>query len=343
MHQNAKLLIATLLTATCLVQGAVAQASSTPTLITGTASAVGSSRATLHGMVNPNGAATQYSFEWGPTNAYGSSSPLHSVGHGSDQVPVQATIAGLLPGTTYHYRIVASNGLGGSASGADRTFKTTGHPPAGVATGPVSQVGLRSATVTGTIDPNGVATTYMFEYGLTDAYGSETFPAIVATGSKSVPVSAQLQGLAPGTVFHYRVVAVHGGNIDSYGADGTFVTVPLHRRIARVRANTTPRRDRNRPYAFTTHGRVRGGGSLPGSAKCTGTATVIFLLHHRPVALRFLSVQSNCTFATVTSLKHLTRLVRGQGRLRLRVLIRFRGNSYMTSARARPEAVMLLR
>ncbi len=342
MNRIAKLLIATFLAAACVLQGAVALASSTPTLATGTASPVSSSRATLHGMVNPNGAETQSSFEWGLTDAYGSSSPLHSVGHGSSPVAVQAAVGALLPGTTYHYRIIASNSLGG-ASGADRTFKTKGHPPAGVVTGPVTQVGLRSATVTGTIDPNGVVTSYMFQYGLTDTYGSETFPATVASGTNAVGVSAQLQGLAPGTVFHYRVVAVHGGGIDSYGADGTFVTVPLHRRIAMVRASTTPRRNGQKPYVFTTHGRVDGGGSLPGSARCTGTATVIFLLHHRPVALRFLSVQPNCSFATVTSLRHLTRLVVGQGRVRLHVLIRFRGNSYMNSARARPETVILFR
>ena len=110
---------------------------SSPTLLTGDASSVTSSSAILHGTVNPNGAATHYRFEWGLTTAYGAASRLRYAGSGTTVNSVQATIGDLLPGTIYHYRVVASNKLG-DTSGDDRTFTTKGHPPPGAATGPAT-------------------------------------------------------------------------------------------------------------------------------------------------------------------------------------------------------------
>ena len=55
--------------------------------------------------------------------------------------------------------------------GADRTFTTTGHPPAAVVTGAAVNVGKTVATPTGVINPEGAATTWVVQYGLTPAYG----------------------------------------------------------------------------------------------------------------------------------------------------------------------------
>jgi hypothetical protein len=319
---------------------AVALAATSPAVITGAATNKGTSTAVLHGTVNPNGAASSYVFEWGLTSAYGSASQSRPAGHGSKGVSVQSGLEGLLPGTVYHYRLSAANGVGG-ASGADRSFRTKGHPPPGAATGTPAQVGLRAATVTGTVEPNDQATSYSFQYGLSETYGSQTSGATVPAGSAPVPVSAQLAGLAPGTVFHYRVLASHGTYV-SYGADQVFVTLPLRQQRARVKAKTSPRRSRRRPHVFTTTGSVIGAPSLPSSARCQGSAAITFWLHKRRLAHRLVPVGPECAFAARAKVRHLPRAARGHHRLRLRVAIRFRGNDYLAAARAHLEHVLLL-
>lgn len=87
-----------------------------------------------------------------------------------------------------------------------------------------------SATLQATIDPNGSETTYRFEYGTSEAYGS-SIPVpdgLLGSGEAGVTVSAHIQGLAAQTAYHYRVVASvpsRGETID--GADGTFTTQPV--------------------------------------------------------------------------------------------------------------------
>ena len=334
MNFNAKTLLVGFAAAIAMLPTGAARAASSPTLVTGHASSVTSSAAVLHGTVNPNGATTHYRFEWGLTTGYGAASPLRSAGGGAAATSVQASIDGLLPGSVYHYRVVASN-ASGAASGADRTFKTKGHAPPGVVTGPATQVGLRSATLSGVVDPNGQATAYKFQYGLTSAYGSETFGASVPTGHGPVTVSQPIDGLSPGTAFHYRIVALHGG-VASYGADATFVTLPLRRRLVHLQARTLPRRDRRRPYLFTTAGRLGGAQSLLAPARCMGNVSVAFVRHGRVVAARLVPVQQDCTFRAQAVLRRLWTTPHPIG---LRVLIRFHGNPYVAPARARPERV----
>jgi multidrug efflux pump subunit AcrA (membrane-fusion protein) len=78
---------------------------------------------TLTGTVNPNGATTTYVFEYGTKASFGSSTGRVSVGEGTAAVPVQATISGLKPATTYVYRLVAENAES-TAEGLTRTFTT---------------------------------------------------------------------------------------------------------------------------------------------------------------------------------------------------------------------------
>jgi RTX calcium-binding nonapeptide repeat (4 copies) len=90
-------------------------------------------------------------------------------------------------------------------------------------TGTVSSIGSFSAVVNGTVDPQGVATTWFVEYGTTDAYGSESSTHNAGNGTTSVDVSQQLTGLQAGRTYHYRL---HANNADgpSVGADRTFTT-----------------------------------------------------------------------------------------------------------------------
>ena len=85
----------------------------------------GTSEVKLGAAVDPGGIAASYRFEYGTTTAYGSStpSPEGSVGEGIVAHAVWAAASGLAPGTTYHYRVVASNELG-TVYGPDETFTT---------------------------------------------------------------------------------------------------------------------------------------------------------------------------------------------------------------------------
>ncbi len=94
-----------------------------PTVGAESFSSVGSSSATLHAQVDPGGALTTCFFEYGPTAAYGSRTPLQSAGAGAEAVSVLANLEGLTPDTTYHFRVVVES-AGGEASGADVSFST---------------------------------------------------------------------------------------------------------------------------------------------------------------------------------------------------------------------------
>jgi hypothetical protein len=80
--------------------------------------------ATLNGTVDANNFISTVSFEWGLTASYGNTvASVPALVTGSTATPVLAELAGLTPGTTYHFRCVAVNGAG-TAYGADLTFTT---------------------------------------------------------------------------------------------------------------------------------------------------------------------------------------------------------------------------
>jgi hypothetical protein len=97
-----------------------------PEVQTGAASNVTDTTADLAGTINALGDQTTYHFEYGPTTDYGSEVPAGAEAvAGSPRTPrafVQ-TAKGLQPGTTYHYRLVATNSAG-TTEGEDRTFTT---------------------------------------------------------------------------------------------------------------------------------------------------------------------------------------------------------------------------
>jgi hypothetical protein len=89
---------------------------------------VGATDATLGGTVDPAGVLGSYHFEYGTGPEYGAVTP--DVDLGPDIVPltVSAPITALSPGTTYHYRLVATNSHG-TVNGADAAFTTPAPPP----------------------------------------------------------------------------------------------------------------------------------------------------------------------------------------------------------------------
>jgi hypothetical protein len=95
-----------------------------------------------------------------------------------------------------------------------------------VITNDATNITTNSAMLNGEVNPQGVSSTFEFEYGTTTAYGS----TITATPSSSaatsaIPVSANLTGLQPGVTYHYRLKAnATSTNTDAFGGDKTFTT-----------------------------------------------------------------------------------------------------------------------
>jgi phosphodiesterase/alkaline phosphatase D-like protein len=126
----------------------------------------------------------------------------------------------LSPNTTYHYRVVAENSSG-TTYGADMTFTTLSPPPLAI-TEAASAIGVDSATLNGTVNPQDSSTTVTFEYGTDTSYGNTvTADQSPLSGSFALGVSKTITGLTGNTTYHYRVVATNAGGT-TYGADVTF-------------------------------------------------------------------------------------------------------------------------
>jgi hypothetical protein len=192
----------------------------------------------LSGSVNPQGLATTYRFELVSETAYqaalaGSAEDPYAAGPNTSTTSIGSDYTShatgeviakeLLPGTTYHYALVATN-QNGTTVGVDGTF-TTGQPtPPGTLTGPASSVTQNTASITGTIDTQGLPTTYGFEIGLEAGnYGPATGLGSVGAGASNAEVTLPLTGLQPGTTYHYRITATNNDGTN-YGVDQSFTT-----------------------------------------------------------------------------------------------------------------------
>jgi len=89
----------------------------------------------------------------------------------------------------------------------------TNPTPPGVSTSAATSITRTTATIPGSVDPNGAATTYHVEYGTTDAYGLQTAAAGAGAGTAPVAVSVALTGLTANTTYHYRLVATNAAGI----------------------------------------------------------------------------------------------------------------------------------
>jgi hypothetical protein len=215
-----------------------------PSVTTGPATEVAETTVTLNGEVNPEisegGSQVescrfeyidQAGFEASEWAGAQTPSCLPQTPY-SSATAVSAAVSGLLPSTTYHYRLVAVDADGHQGQGEEHTLTTFGPPSIA---GDVSIARTESATVKAQVNPFGSETTCEVEY--VDQAG---FEASGYAGAARVPcaetlppgfgeqtASAQLTGLRIGTTYHYRFVARNGASSNGgtrVGSDQVFST-----------------------------------------------------------------------------------------------------------------------
>ncbi|MFZ0826557.1 MAG: fibronectin type III domain-containing protein [Verrucomicrobiia bacterium] len=196
-----------------------------PDVTTLAANPVGTTTATLNGTVNGEGSATAGYFQYGPAAGVYTNDTSGNQFYGPANYSPQSestAISGLIPNTTYHYRILA---YGASESfGADMSFTTAAaaQTPPSVTTSAASSVTTSSAVLNGSVDPNGADTMTYFEWGTDTSYGNFTTQTDIGTTPQS-DFQATLNGLNSSTTYHYRIDAVNSGGT-TLGSDVTFTT-----------------------------------------------------------------------------------------------------------------------
>jgi hypothetical protein len=171
-----------------------------------------------------NGEDTTYYFEYGINSVEEDSTSTEDAGSPSGLEHVSTPVTGLIAGRVYQYRVVGENGLG-SSTGNIQTFETD---PAikEIQTLPATEVEPTTATLNGSLNPDGYETEYFFEYGKTASYGQKaplTPAEVETTAAGTVNVSVPISNLETGTTYHFRLVATNTTGT-TVGGDETFET-----------------------------------------------------------------------------------------------------------------------
>jgi hypothetical protein len=214
---------------------APAVAAADPTPVTGDSAALGDGSVRhFTGSVNPNGVASQYFFQYGPSDINGAASyatftPVTDAGSGNGSSSVAADTSATDPGRTeqfdpgqiLHYRLAAKVPGSAPVHGADYTTAVTRN--VGNCQGDNPQLPGVQASLQGRINPDGYPVQYNFEYGTTTSYGQDSSP-IDDTGTNDVTVGDVVHGLLPNTTYHYKIFEVFSTGKVAEGADRTFTT-----------------------------------------------------------------------------------------------------------------------
>ncbi|HWA55397.1 MAG TPA: hypothetical protein VG816_14600 [Solirubrobacterales bacterium] len=187
------------------------------------------SGATLNGTINPEGTepeecAFEYRTGFGSFTKVPCAESPATIGSGNSPVSVHLDLSELVGGTEYQFRLFGKNEFG-SKQGGNEFFNTNGPSLGSVSVGGVSET---SATFHATVNPNGVDTSYVFEYVTQADFEASGFAGAtsvplggesIGAGTANVEVSATAEGLEPKGAYRFRVSAT--------SADGTSTSSAL--------------------------------------------------------------------------------------------------------------------
>ncbi len=183
-----------------------------PNVVTASDVSVTETTAVVTGTVTPNGAFTDYWYEFGPTTSLGHTTAHQTVGSGYALTETPAYITGLTKDTRYYFRLVAENQFG-KISGNQYSFDTKAGNPQPVGSAPVAKtiaadsVSRNTANVHAEVTPNGATTQYWFEYGTTPNLGNTTAFVSAGNGTSMTAISQSLSDLDPLTTYYFRINA----------------------------------------------------------------------------------------------------------------------------------------
>ena len=179
--------------------------------------------------VDPQGNSTMYHVEYVDEKSFDEGGYVHatsttpqSLGSSfvEEHVEIHLPAGTLVPGTTYHWRVVAVDSSNRTSTGPDQSFQET--PPAMIEGPWASNVAATSTTLSAKINPLGANTSYRLEYGTSTSYG-HVLTGNVGEGMGNVTVSYHIQELQGETLYHYRLVTTSEvGTVET--VDHTFMT-----------------------------------------------------------------------------------------------------------------------
>ena len=134
---------------------------------------------------------------------------------------------GLTNGTLYYYWVTASDTGHNESRFRASVSATPAIPPPAITTVDASNLSPTTATLNGLVQPYGLSTVVLFEWGTTNSYGTTVFAdQSPVTGTVDVAVTTTLTNLESGTIYHFRVVAGSSAGT-SQGPDQVFTTPEL--------------------------------------------------------------------------------------------------------------------
>jgi len=206
--------------------------SQSPTVSIMTAGATGQVTATMRASVNPHThTVLECKFEYTDdadfqANEFANADtlPCPKKPSGSVATVIEGKVAGLSPGTVYHYRQKTAT-FPGSATSSGQTFQTLPTAPATVTTESPASVTQTGAMLKGKVNPHGGSvSSCRFEFGTTTSYGTNfSCTPPVEPVSSDVTETRSITSLASGTTYHYRLVVTSNAGT-TQGGDVAFTT-----------------------------------------------------------------------------------------------------------------------
>jgi sugar lactone lactonase YvrE len=213
-----------------------------PAIITSeSATNITATDATLNATINPDGLDTTCQFQYVDDADFQSTgystatsvpcSPADLGSSFADQ-SASASVTGLTPATTYHFRAVATS-ADGTTNGTDQSFMTLVAKAPTVVSESATNLTDTTATLNATINPNGLDTTCQFQYvddaafkatGYSTATSVPCSPADLGSSFTPQSANASVTGLTPATTYHFRAVATNADGAVN-GTDQTFQTL----------------------------------------------------------------------------------------------------------------------